>query len=79
MTGKSTFGIGETGSRKNASPPASASPMVSSVVATGRWMKGVEILTRQILAPPGCGAPESASSWRGKRWRTRAASRSKNR
>ena len=36
MTGKSTFGIGDTGNRKNASMPASARPMVSSEVATGR-------------------------------------------
>src|ERR1039458_10301441 len=44
MVGSSTRGIGDTGSRKKATPPASASPMVSSVVATGRRTKGVEML-----------------------------------
>ena len=39
MVGKSTCGSGETGSRPKAKPPASAIPMVSSVVATGRRMK----------------------------------------
>jgi hypothetical protein len=36
MVGKSTSGSGETGSNRNATAPASATPMVSSVVATGR-------------------------------------------
>src|ERR1700679_2334465 len=44
MVGRSTFGRGETGSRKNATPPANARPMVSSVVATGRRMNGAAIL-----------------------------------
>ena len=38
MVGKSTWGSGETGSWRNANMPASAMPMVSSVVATGRRM-----------------------------------------
>src|SRR5438270_1569428 len=45
MVGKSTCGSGETGSLKNAKMPASASPIVSSVVATGRSINGVERLT----------------------------------
>ena len=42
MVGKSTCGSGDTGSLKNATAPAAASPKVSSVVATGRRMKGVD-------------------------------------
>ena len=42
MVGKSTCGSGATGSRKKAIAPASATPKVSSVVATGRAMKGAE-------------------------------------
>src|SRR6516165_12523203 len=42
MVGKSTCGSGETGSLKNATAPAAASPNVSNVVATGRRMKGVD-------------------------------------
>jgi len=42
MVGKSTCGKGETGSLKNATAPAAASPNVSRVVATGRRMKGVD-------------------------------------
>src|ERR1700751_5953124 len=42
MVGKSTCGSGETGSLKNATAPAAASPKVRSVVATGRRMKGVD-------------------------------------
>src|SRR2546423_15263294 len=45
IVGKSTCGSGETGSLKNANMPASASPIVSSVVATGRSINGVERLT----------------------------------
>src|SRR5262245_2972942 len=44
MVGKSTCGSGATGSWKNAIAPAAASPKVSSVVATGRRMKGVDRL-----------------------------------
>ena len=42
MVGKSTCGSGATGSLKNATAPAAASPNVSNVVATGRRMKGVD-------------------------------------
>src|SRR6185312_9019279 len=42
MVGKSTCGSGDTGSLKNATAPAAARPRVSSVVATGRRMKGVD-------------------------------------
>src|SRR5580692_11208635 len=42
MVGMSTSGSGETGSLKNAMPPATTSPRESSVVATGRRIKGVE-------------------------------------
>ena len=44
IVGESTSGSGETGREKNASVPASATPSVSSVVATGRWMNGSEML-----------------------------------
>jgi len=44
MVGKSTCGSGETGSLKNATAPAAASPNVSNVVATGRRIKGVDRL-----------------------------------
>src|SRR5271165_890057 len=50
IVGKSTCGRGETGSTRNAIPPAMATAMVSSVVATGRLMKGAEIF---MLVPPG--------------------------
>ncbi len=43
MVGKSTCGSGETGRRRKATAPASASANVSSVVATGRRMKGAEM------------------------------------
>ena len=46
MVGKSTCGSGATGSIENASMPASAMPSVSSVVATGRAMKGAEMFIR---------------------------------
>src|SRR6266480_1686983 len=42
IVGNSTVGSGETGRRKYPIAPASVIAMVSSVVATGRWMKGVE-------------------------------------
>ncbi len=42
MVGKSTCGRGETGSRANATRPASAMPKVRSVVAMGRLMKSSE-------------------------------------
>ena len=43
MVGKATCGSGDTGSCLNAIMPASAMPMVRSVVATGRRTKGSEI------------------------------------
>ena len=42
MVGKSTCGSGATGSRRKAIAPASATPSVSSVVATGRSMNGAD-------------------------------------
>src|ERR1700761_5461112 len=42
MVGKSTCGSGDTGSLKNATMPAAANPKVSSVVAIGRRMNGVD-------------------------------------
>ena len=42
MVGKSTWGSGDTGRRRKASIPDSASPIVSSVVAIGRRMKTAE-------------------------------------
>jgi hypothetical protein len=42
MVGKSTCGSGDTGSWKKATAPAAATPKVSRIVATGRWMKGVD-------------------------------------
>ncbi len=47
IVGKSTCGSGDTGSRRNAIAPASAMPSVSSVVATGRSMKGAD----RFIAP----------------------------
>jgi hypothetical protein len=44
MVGKSTWGNGATGSSRSAASPASASAAVSSVVATGRRMKGADRL-----------------------------------
>ncbi len=49
IEGKSTCGKGETGSTKKAQMPASARPMVSSTVATGRRTKGSERFT---VRPP---------------------------
>src|SRR6266436_5070729 len=48
IVGKSTCGSGETGSLKNAKIPASAIPIVSNVVATGRAMNGAD-----MFIPPG--------------------------
>jgi hypothetical protein len=44
-TGKSTCGRGDTGSSPNDTIPASATPMVSRVVATGRRTKGSVMFT----------------------------------
>ena len=46
MVGKSICGSGDTGSLKNANTPASTTPIVNSVVATGRSMNGVDRLIR---------------------------------
>ncbi len=43
MTGKSICGSGETGRLAYASPPASSNASVSSVVAIGRSMAGLEM------------------------------------
>ena len=48
ITGKSTCGSGATGSTKKAAMPASARPMVSSTVATGRRTKGWERFIRFV-------------------------------
>ena len=53
MVGKSTCGRGETGSSRNATSPASAMPSVSSVVATGRSMKGLEMFMAGPAWAPG--------------------------
>src|SRR6476469_8227064 len=49
-TGKSTCGSGETGRSWKATIPASATPMVSSVVATGRLTNGWVMLAMGGLA-----------------------------
>src|SRR5436305_11085273 len=49
IVGKSTCGSGETGNKRNAAAPANASPIVRSVVATGRSTKGADRLTCQLL------------------------------
>src|SRR5207248_7425190 len=46
IVGKSICGNGATGSLKNANRPASARPIVRSVVATGRSMNGLDRLTK---------------------------------
>src|ERR1700676_2151494 len=48
MVGKSTCGNGATGSLVNANRPASAMPMASSVVATGRAMNGCDRFMRLL-------------------------------
>ena len=53
IVGKSTCGSGDTGRSWNASAPASATPSVSSVVATGRSMKMAEGFHMALsLGPP---------------------------
>jgi hypothetical protein len=46
MVAKSIWGSEDTGRLKKASMPASATAMVSSVVATGLRMKGAEMFMR---------------------------------
>src|SRR6185295_11767033 len=45
MVGKSTCGRAATGRRRKAIAPASATPIVSSVVATGRLINDAEMFT----------------------------------
>src|SRR5262249_27135677 len=45
IVGKSTSGSGATGNSRNAAAPANATPAVSSVVATGRLINGLEGFT----------------------------------
>src|SRR5579875_63576 len=55
--GKSTVGKGATGSRVNAAAPASPTPMVSRLVATGRLMNGSErFISVSGPRPSGSGA-----------------------
>src|SRR5215472_2530758 len=56
IVGKSTCGSGETGSRRKATAPASAIPIVRSVVATGRSMNGFEIFISLSSFTGGVGA-----------------------
>ena len=51
IVGKSTAGSGETGSSRNAIAPASATPMVNRVVATGRSTNMREGFTRPTPYP----------------------------
>ena len=79
MVGKSTCGSGETGSSViGRAPPASASATVSSVVATGRWMKGAEMFMRRSAGRqrPALAARRRRRACRG---RSRCARRSKQR
>ena len=50
IVGKSTRGRGDTGSKRKAIAPASASPIVRSVVATGLLMKGAEMFMTSLCA-----------------------------
>ena len=61
MVGKSTWGSGETGSSRNAMAPASATPNVNNVVATGRSMNGADRFIA-VSADHSPAAPESRDS-----------------
>src|SRR5580698_11252589 len=52
IAGMSTSGIGETGRRKKDTNPASANPIVTSVVAIGRAMKGAERFMARLCPHP---------------------------
>src|SRR5580658_7849280 len=54
IVGKSTCGNGETGRTSKAIAPAMAMAIVSSVVATGRWMNGSDtfIVHPRVAVPP---------------------------
>ena len=49
--GKSTCGRGATGSNGKAATPTRNSPAISSVVATGRSIKGREMFTAPLAVP----------------------------
>ena len=51
MVGKSTCGSGATGRNGKATRPTKASAAISSVVATGRRMKGSERFTTLLPRP----------------------------
>ena len=72
MVGRSTRGSGDTGSRRKATAPASVMPIVSSVVATGRSMKGAEI----FMPPSSFGAAIRAARAASRRALIRRSSRS---
>ncbi len=59
MVGKSTCGKGATGSRTNANMPASAMPIASSVVATGRLIKRRDM----FIAQPSSRAGRDELKW----------------
>ncbi len=65
MVGKSTLGSGDTGSFRKATRPASAMPMVSSVVATGRAMKGADRFTSAASRRPIGSVPARTSGLAG--------------
>ena len=70
IVGKSTCGSGETGRKRYATAPAKPTAIVSSVVATGRWMKGEErLIFASSLSPVPRGASCSLSPvLRGEGW-----------
>jgi hypothetical protein len=53
MVGMSTLGNGATGRKRTATTPVSIRPNASSMVATGRRMKGAEMFTLRGPAPRG--------------------------
>ena len=57
MVGKSTWGSGDTGRRRKAMMPASRSPTVRSVVATGRRMNVAEMFMEDPYHPRPVGHP----------------------
>src|SRR5271155_3622692 len=63
MGGKATCGSGATGSRLKEMAPAIAIAIVSSVVATGRWMKGADMFI----------APHRFAGWKRDRLRCRGS------
>ena len=65
MVGISTSGSGDTGSLKKAMTPAATNPNVSSVVATGRRMNGLERHMRERDPRPPYTLRGEASKGRG--------------